>query len=102
MIAGYHPPSRAGIAYILARLRYRIDEAGKVTRTPSNPHLMFYGPNLTDRDIGGARGSLVFINRAGPDGMMILPVGEKERAAIVTESQSLVEQVERTLGYQPR
>ena len=98
----YHPPARAGIAYMLAPLRYRIDEAGKVTRTPSSPHLMFYAPNLTDSDIGGARGSHVFINRVGPDGMMIVPVGEKERAAIVTESQSLVEQVERTIGYQPR
>ena len=98
----YRPPARAGIAYMLAPLRFRIDEAGKVTRTPSSPHLMFYGPNLTDSDIGGARGSLVFINRVGPDGMMIVPVGEKERAAIVTESQSLVEQVERTIGYQPR
>ena len=98
----YRPPARAGIAYMLAPLRFRIDEAGKVTRTPSSPHLMFYGPNLTDSDIGGARGSLVFINRVGPDGMMIVPVGENERAAIVTESQSLVEQVERTIGYQPR
>jgi hypothetical protein len=33
--------------------------------------------------------------------MMIVPVGEKERAAIAAESQALVEQVERTLGYQP-
>ena len=98
----YRPPTRAGIAYMLAPLRYRIDEAGTVTRTPSSPHLMFYGPNLTDSDIGGARGSLVFINRVGPDGMMIVPIGENERAAIVTESQSLVEQVERTIGYQPR
>ena len=97
----YHPPARAGIAYMLAPLRYRIDETGAVTRTPSNPHLMFYGPNLTDGDIGGARGSLVFINRVGPDGMMIVPVGEKERAAIVAESQSLVTEVERSIGYQP-
>jgi hypothetical protein len=97
----YRPPSRAGIAYMLAPLRYRIDEAGHVTRTPSNPHLMFYGPNLTDTDIGGARGSLVFINRVGPDGMMIVPVGEKERETIVSDSQSLTEQVERTIGYQP-
>ncbi|HKB10105.1 MAG TPA: hypothetical protein VKD69_05615 [Vicinamibacterales bacterium] len=96
----YRPPSRAGIAYMLAPLRYRIDDSGTVTRTPSNPHLMFYGPNLTDGDIGGVRGSLVFINRVGPDGMMIVPVGEKERAAIVAESQTLVEQVERTIGYQ--
>ena len=98
----YRPPARAGIAYMLAPLRFKIDEAGAVTRTPSTPHLMFYGPNLTDSDIGGVRGSLVFINRVGPDGMMIVPIGEKERAAIVTETQSLVEQVERTIGYQPR
>ncbi len=30
-------------------LRYRIDETGHITRTVSNPHLMFYGPNLTRR-----------------------------------------------------
>ena len=95
----YRPPARAGVAYMLAPLRYRIDEAGQITRTPSNPHLMFYGPNLTDSDIGGARGAQVFINRVGPDGMMIVPLGEKERAAIVNESQSLIEQVERVLGY---
>jgi hypothetical protein len=32
--------------------------------------------------------------------MMIVPVGQKERETIVTESQPLVEQVERTIGYQ--
>src|SRR6185295_13605022 len=42
----YHAPSRAGIAYMLSPIRYRIDEHGGVTRTTSNPHLMFYGPNL--------------------------------------------------------
>jgi tetratricopeptide (TPR) repeat protein len=96
----YHPPSRAGIAYMLSPMRYRIDEHGVVTRTAPNPHLMFYGPNLTDGDIGGARGAFVFINRTGPDGMMIVPVGQKEREAIVSETQPLVEQVERTIGYQ--
>jgi len=98
----YHAPSRAGIAYMLSPMRYRIDELGGVTRTPSNPHLMFYGPNLTDADIGGARGTPVFMNRVGPDGMMIVPVGQHEREAIVSESQPLVEQVERSIGYQPR
>jgi hypothetical protein len=33
--------------------------------------------------------------------MMIVPVGEKERGVILAESQSLTEQVERTIGYQP-
>ena len=98
----YHSPARPGIAYMLSPMRYGIDEHGVVTRTVSNPHLMFYGPNLTDEDIGGVRGAFVFINRVGPDGMMIVLVGEKERETIVSESRSLVEQVERTLGYRTR
>jgi hypothetical protein len=96
----YHAPARAGIAYMLSPMRYRIDEQGTVARTPSNPHLMFYGPDLTDNDIGGVRGALVFMNRTGPDGMMIVPVGQKEREAIASESRPLVEQVEHTIGYQ--
>jgi hypothetical protein len=97
----YHPPSRSGIAYMLAPLRYRIDEHGQVSRTNSNPHLMFYGPDLTDTDIGGARGALVFMNRVGPDGMMIVPVGQTERAAIASESQALTVRIEQAIGYQP-
>jgi len=97
----YHAPSRPGIAYMLSPMRYRIDEHGGVTRTTSNPHLMFYGPNLTDTDIGGVRGAFVFMNRVGPDGMMIVPIGQKERDAIVSDAQSLIAQVEQAIGYQP-
>ena len=97
----YHAPSRPGIAYMLSPMRYRIDEHGGVTRSTSNPHLMFYGPNLTDTDIGGGRGAFVFMNRVGPDGMMIVPVGQKERDAIVSDAQSLIAQVEQAIGYQP-
>ena len=61
---------------------------------------MFYGPDLTDGDIGGARGAFVFMNRVGPDGMMIVPVGQKEREAILGESQTLIAQVEQAIGYQ--
>ena len=96
----YHAPARAGIAYMLSPMRYRIDEHGAVARTPSTPHLMFYGPNLTDGDIGGARGAFVFMNRVGPDGMMIVPVGQKERETIVSETQTLVAQVEQAIGIQ--
>lgn len=94
----YHAPARAGIAYMLSPMRFRIDEDGAVARTPSNPHLMFYGPNLTDGDIGGARGAFVFMNRVGPDGMMIVPVGQIEREAILSESHALITEVERALG----
>jgi hypothetical protein len=96
----YHAPARAGVAYMLSPLRFRIDEHGQISRTPSNPHLMFYGPGLTDSDIGGARGSFVFINRVGPDGMMIVPIGQQERETIVNGTQSLVDQVARAIGFQ--
>jgi hypothetical protein len=95
----YHPPSRTGIAYMLSPLRYRIDESGGITRSNPNPHVMFYGPNLTDGDIGGMRGSVVFMNKVGPDGMIIVPVGQKEKEAILAESQSLTERLERAIGY---
>ena len=95
----YHAPARAGVAYMLSPLRYRIDERGHVTKSPANPHLMFYGPNLTDGDIGGVRGSYVFMNKVGPDGMMIVPVGAKERETIVGESESLRERLEAAIGF---
>jgi len=98
----YRPPSRAGIAYMLSPLRYRIDERGHVTKSNPNPHVMFYGPNLTDADIGGLRGSVVFMNKVGPDGMIIVPLGQKEREVILIESQSLTERLERVLGYNPQ
>jgi hypothetical protein len=98
----YHSPSRAGIAYMLSPLRYRIDERGQVTRSNPNPHVMFYGPNLTDADIGGLRGSVAFMNKVGPDGMIIVPVGQKEREVIVSESQALTERLERAIGYSPK
>jgi hypothetical protein len=95
----YHPPSRTGIAYMLSPLRYRIDDGGRITRSNPNPHVMFYGPNLTDADIGGLRGSVVFMNKVGPDGMIIVPVGQKEKETILAESRSLTERLERAIGY---
>lgn len=95
----YQAPARAGISYMLSPLRYRIDESGKVTRTAPLPHVMFYGPNLTDGDIGGARGAPAFMNKVGPDGMIIVPVGAAEKQAILDATASLAERVERQLGY---
>jgi hypothetical protein len=95
----YHAPSRTGVAYMLSPLRYSIDDKGQVTRSGPNPHVMFYGPNLTDADIGGVRGSLVYMNKVGPDGMIIVPVGQQEKDAILNESRSLTERIERAIGY---
>src|SRR3954468_23836554 len=95
----YRAPAKAGLAYMLSPLRYKIDESGAVTRTNPNPHVMFYGPGLTDADVGGVRGSIVFMNKVGPDGMIIVPVGQKEREAILVDSRSLVERIEQSIGY---
>ena len=97
----YRAPARTGVAYMLSPMRYRIDETGKVTPSNPNPHVMFYGPGLTDADIGGVRGSLVFMNKVGPDGMIIVPVGSKERETILNQSRPLIDRVEQTLGYKP-
>src|SRR3954453_21139857 len=95
----YRAPAKAGLAYMLSPLRYKIDESGTVTRSNPNPHVMFYGPGLTDADVGGVRGAMLYMNKVGPDGMIIVPVGQKEREAILAESRSLTERVERLIGY---
>jgi hypothetical protein len=95
----YRAPARAGVSYMLSPIRYRIDEQGKITRTAAVPHVMFYAPNLTDSDIGGRRGGLIFINKPGPDGMIIVPVGQKEKEAIIAESQEIIKEFERQIGY---
>jgi hypothetical protein len=96
----YRAPSKTGIAYMLSPLRYRIDEQGHAVRSNPNPHVMFYGPYLTDSDIGGVRGSVVFMNKVGPDGMIIVPVGATERDAILKASQSLTERFEHHIRYE--
>jgi hypothetical protein len=55
-------------------------------------------PFLTDADIGGVPGKTAFVDRPGPHGMIIVLAGEKEREALMSESQSLVDEVERQIG----
>jgi hypothetical protein len=70
--------------------------SGKLARIP--PHTMFYAPFLTNADIGGVPGKTAFVDRSGPHGMIIVLAGEKEREALMSESQSLVDEVERQIG----
>ena len=44
---------------------------------------------------------MAFINKVGPHGMMIVPIGEKERDAIISQSQALREKFEQQIGYTP-
>jgi len=47
---------------------------------------MFYAPYLTDADIGGVIGKSAFVDRPGPHGMIIVPAGQKEREAMLSQS----------------
>jgi hypothetical protein len=91
----YRPPTRPGIAYMLSPATY-MREKGKLTRTV--PHTMFYAPFLTNADIGGVMGQTAFVDRPGPHGMIIVIAGQKEREALLAESQGLVDEVERYIG----
>ena len=91
----YRPPSRPGIAYMLSPATYMMD-SGKLKRTP--PHTMFYAPFLTNTDIGGVMGRTAFVDHPGPHGMIIVLAGEKEREALLADSQDLVDEVERQIG----
>lgn len=76
-------PRRPGIAYMLSSEIRRFDpRTGTVGTFP--PHLMFYGPNLTNADIGaappGARAKhpwLPFVGYQGPQGFIIVVVGDR-------------------------
>jgi hypothetical protein len=91
----YRPPSRPGIAYMLSPATYMM-ENGKLAR--SFPHTMFYAPFLTNDDVGGIMGRTAFVDRPGPHGMIIVLAGQKEREALLAESQALVDEVERAIG----
>ena len=91
----YRPPARPGIAYMLSPATYML-EGGKLART--FPHTMFYAPFLTNADIAGMPGKSAFVDRPGPHGMIIVIAGQKEREALFSESQPLVEEVERAIG----
>jgi hypothetical protein len=91
----YRPPARPGVAYMLSPATYML-ENGKLVRT--FPHTMFYAPFLTNADIGGIMGRTAFVDRPGPHGMIIVIAGQKEREALLVESQALVDEVERHIG----
>ena len=88
----YPNPSRAGVAYMIAPVM-----RGWTSRpepvTMNMPHYMFYAPGVTDADIGGKPFSLYpFMLRMSPgrDDVIILLVGEAEKAAIHSESKDLL------------
>lgn len=76
-------PRRAGIAYMLSpHIKRYIARTGKLGTFP--PHVMFYAPNLTNRDIGVTRDTFQkyknhpSVAYRGPHGYFIFLVEERE------------------------
>ncbi len=74
-------PRRPGIAYMLSDRNRFFGGDGRLHAFP--PHVMFYAPNLTNKDIGSIGGSdgLPFIAYQGPQGYMLMLVPQKKPTA---------------------
>ena len=72
----FRAPSRPGVNYMLSTENLVRDDKGIVAAFP--PHVMFYGPYLTNADIGsdGNPGGPAFVAGEGsPHALIIVPVG---------------------------
>jgi hypothetical protein len=70
----FQPPTRPGIDYMLSTENLVINEKGEIHRFP--PHVMFYGPYVTNASLGsdGKPTSPVFVAGEGPHALIIVPV----------------------------
>lgn len=93
----YQKPARTGISYMTAPLMrsYPAPDATQVM-TMTAPHYMFYAPNVKDSDIGGkplSQYPFVLPQGPGPHDVIILLVGEAEKAKIVADSADLLNEL---------
>lgn len=87
----YKAPERAGVSYMTAPLQ-RTYYGSDAFVTITLPHIMYYAPNVTDADIGGAAplGPYPFVIDHGPHGLFIQLLGEAEVARIVAAESDLL------------
>lgn len=93
----YQKPARTGISYMIAPLQrtYPAPNSAEIA-TLSLPHYMFYAPNLKDADIGGKPFSsypFVVQQSPGQHDVIILLVGEAEKANIASQSKVLLDEL---------
>lgn len=86
----YKAPDRPGVSYMTAPMQRTYYVNGLETVT--FPHLMYYAPNATDADIGGAPplGPYPFVIDHGAHGLFIQRLGAAETAKIVAAETDLL------------
>jgi hypothetical protein len=90
----YKAPERAGISYMLSpilRTYFNPEESDRVV-TMNYPHVMYYAPNVSNKDIGGGKlgGMYPFVIMPGPHGYFIQPLDLTEKAAINKEYEQML------------
>jgi hypothetical protein len=92
----YQSPQRAGVSYMLApvlRTYVNPDEDDTVL-TANIPHVMYYAPNVSNEDIGGAPpkpgSQYPFVILHGPHGYSIQFLGVTEKDAINKEYEGMI------------
>ena len=90
----YKAPERAGVSYMLSpvlRTYFNPEESDRVA-TINFPHVMYYAPDVSNEDIGGAKlgGMDPFVILPGHHGYMIQPLGLTERAEINKEYEEML------------
>jgi hypothetical protein len=90
----YKAPERAGVSYMLSPIlrTYFNPEEGERVLTMNYPHVMYYAPNVSNKDIGGGKlgGMYPFVIMPGPYGYCIQPIDLTERAAINKEYEEML------------
>jgi hypothetical protein len=90
----YETPERAGISYMLSpvlRTYFNPQKDDKVI-TSNYPHVMYYAPGISNKDIGGGElgGMYPFVILHGHHGFMIHAMGVSERAAITKQYERML------------
>jgi hypothetical protein len=93
----YKPPARAGISYMLAPIMRTYDdpETNPKISTASHPHVMYFAPNVSGKDIGSGElgGVYPHIIMPGPHGLIVQALDTKEKAAIVEQHAGLLQKL---------
>lgn len=79
----FQPPTRPGIDYMLSTENITVVDADKGLVAPFPPHVMFYGPYVTNADLGsdGKPDGPVFVAGEGtPHGLIIVPLATRDHA----------------------
>jgi hypothetical protein len=96
----YRVPEKAGLSYMIAPLMRVNSPPDMKLHTMSMPHLMFYAPFITNKDLGAvpdlanpASLAWPFIDRQGNDeqSYMIQLVGAAEKAEIMAREKPLID-----------